>query len=221
MGEGTARSAVTVALVDDHELFRSGLRELLVEHGFEIVGEAGDGLTAVELVERTAPSVVVMDINMPRQSGIEATRAIRRSSPSTRVLMLTVSPGETNVSEAILAGASGYVLKDAAVDDIVAAVHATARGESLLSPAIAAQLLKHIRGHETLGELPGDELPQLTARELDVLRLVAAGRDNTQIATELVISQQTVKSHVSNILAKLEVDNRIQAAVYAVRRRLL
>jgi two-component system NarL family response regulator len=221
MGEGTAGPAVTVALVDDHELFRSGLRELLVEHGFEIVGEAGDGLTAVELVERTAPSVVVMDINMPRQSGIEATRAIRRSSPSTRVLMLTVSPGETNVSEAILAGASGYVLKDAAVDDIVAAVHATARGESLLSPAIAAQLLKHIRGHETLGELPGDELPQLTARELDVLRLVAAGRDNTQIATELVISQQTVKSHVSNILAKLEVDNRIQAAVYAVRRRLL
>ena len=224
MGEATARTdgapdGITVALVDDHAFFRSGLRDLLTEHGFAIVGEAASGEEAVELIAETAPDVAVMDVNMPGIGGIQATRRISVSSPTCRVLMLTVSPDDSDVNEAILAGACGYVLKDASGREIVSAVNAAARGESLLSPPIATKLLERIRDVDDAGQ-PDGAGPPLTERELDVLRLIAQGKSNGEIADELVISVQMVKNHVSNLLAKLHVENRIQAAVVAVRRHL-
>jgi DNA-binding NarL/FixJ family response regulator len=220
MAPGPTASRPRVVLVDDHELFRNGLRDLLQEHSVEVVGDAAEGASALDLVRRSAPDVVVMDIHMPGGSGIEATRRIRATAPATRVLMLTVSADETAVADAILAGACGYLLKDASPDQIVAGVQAAAAGESLLSSRIAADLLERLRegGSLTSGET---EATELTERELQVLRLMAEGMDNREIAEELVISVQTVKNHVSNVLAKLEVQNRIQAAVHAVRRRLL
>jgi DNA-binding NarL/FixJ family response regulator len=211
--------APRVVLVDDHALFRAGLRDLLEEHGMEVAGEAADGEEAVGLAATEVPDVVVMDIHMPGMSGVEATRRLREACPHTRVLMLTISADEAQVSEAVLAGARGYLLKDASPDEIVAGVRAAASGESLLSPRIAADLLERLRG-EAVPTGAGERV-ELTPRERDVLQLMAAGKENPEIAAELFISSETVKNHVSNILAKLEVQNRIQAAVYAVRRRLI
>ena len=224
MSEATAQGdgapgAITVVLVDDHAFFRGGLRDLLTEHGFAIVGEAASGEDAVEVITETAPNVAVMDVNMPGIGGIQAARQVAAAAPTCRVLMLTVSPDDSDVNEAILAGACGYVLKDASGREIVSAVSAAARGESLLSPPIASKLLNRIRDVDDAGE-PDGAGPRLTERELDVLRLIAQGKSNGEIADELVISVQTVKNHVSNLLAKLHVDNRIQAAVVAVRRHL-
>ena len=212
--------AITLVLVDDHELFRGGLRQLFTEHGLEIVGEANSGEAAVELVAATAPVVVVMDINMPGIGGIEAARRIAADSPATGVLMVTVSAEVADVSEAVMAGANGYVLKEAPADEIIAAVEAVARGESLLSARIAAGILQRIRAGEHLAATR-DNPELLTERERIILALVADGLENGQIAEELTISVQTVKNHVSNILAKLHVENRVQAAVHAVRRGLL
>jgi DNA-binding NarL/FixJ family response regulator len=212
---------VSIALADDHELFRRGLRDLLAEHGFEVVGEASSGEEAIELAAKEVPDVILMDISMPGIGGVEATRRIRIDSPHTRVVILTVSADEADVNEAILAGASGYLLKDASIEAIVSGVRAAARGEGLLSPAIAGRLLERMRADEFLSEVPLATRPHLTDREGDVLRLMAAGKDNSEIAAELFTSPHTVKSHVSNILAKLEVENRIQAVVYALRRRLV
>jgi DNA-binding NarL/FixJ family response regulator len=216
-----ANGIPSVMLVDDHRLFREGLRDLLREQGFAIAGEAENAAEAVNLASRTKPDVALMDINMPGRSGIEATQALKLISAGTRVVMLTVSPDENDVAEAIYAGACGYLLKDASVDDIAAGVRAAAAGKSLVSPRIAADLLERMRGLDHQQELPRQVPRNLTVRELDVLRLVAAGKENAEIARELVISEQTVKNHVSSLLDKLEVDNRIQAAVYAVRKRLV
>jgi DNA-binding NarL/FixJ family response regulator len=213
--------STTVALVDDHDLFRRGLRDLLGEEGLEVVGEASTGEEAIELVATRVPDVVLMDISLPGISGVEATRRIRLQSPHTRVVMLTVSAHEEDVNEAILAGASGYLLKDSSTAAIVSGIAAAARGEGLLSPAIAGRLLERMRANDVASELSPETRPQLTAREREVLRLIADGKDNAEIADTLVMSPHTVKSHVSNILAKLEVANRLQAAVYAVRRRLV
>jgi DNA-binding NarL/FixJ family response regulator len=212
---------VRVALVDDHELFRAGLRDLLEEHGFDVVGEASTGEDAIELASDEIPEVVLMDVSMPGIGGVEAARRIRIDSPHTRVVMLTVSADEEDVNEAIMAGASGYLLKDAPIEEIVAGVGAAARGEGLLSPAIAGLLLERMRADELRSELPLETRPHLTDREEEVLRLMAAGKENAEIATALFTSPHTVKTHVSNILAKLEVENRLQAAVYAVRRGLV
>jgi DNA-binding NarL/FixJ family response regulator len=215
-----APSALRVLLVDDHELFRSGLRELLEEHGFTVVDEAPDGETAVRLAAEIGPDVAVMDLNMPGISGVEATRRIREATPGTRVIMLTVSPDEADVSAAVLAGASGYLMKDAEPDQIVAGVRAAAAGEALLSPRIAGDLLESLRrDHADARGTSG--APSLTERERQVLRLMAAGKENPEIAEELFITVETVKNHVSNILAKFEVDNRLQAAVYGIRKRLI
>jgi DNA-binding NarL/FixJ family response regulator len=211
---------VSVALVDDHELFRRGLRELLEEHGFNVVGEASNGEDAIELAAAEVPDVALLDISMPGISGVAATRRIRSDTPHTRVVMLTVSADEEDVNEAILAGASGYLLKDASIEAIVSGTHAAARGEAILSPAIAGRLLERVRAKELLAELPPEAHIRLTDREREVLQLIAAGKENAEIAAALFTSPHTVKSHVSNILTKLEVENRVQAAVYAVRRRL-
>jgi DNA-binding NarL/FixJ family response regulator len=218
MSERTSQTRVLI--VDDHELFRAGLREILEEHGFTMAGEAATGESAVRLAAELAPDVVVMDLNLPGISGVEATRMIREVTPSTRVLTLTISADEHDVSEAVLAGASGYLLKDAAPEAIVTGVRAAAAGEALLSPKVASDLLATLReSASSAGVL--EAAPHLTDRELDVLRLIASGKDNAEIAAELFISVQTVKNHVSNVLAKLEVENRVQAAVYAVRRRII
>jgi DNA-binding NarL/FixJ family response regulator len=210
---------IRVIVVDDHDLLRKGLRDLLTEHGLRVVGEAGDGEDAVRLVAHAAPDVVVMDLNMPRMSGVEATRRLAEVAPNTRVLVLTVSADDETVAQAIEAGATGYLLKDASGEDIAAGVRAAADGEALISPSIASRLLERLRpgGEEGGGPASGAEL---TDREVEVLRLLAAGRENADIAQELFISPRTVKNHISSILAKLHVDNRIQAAVYAVRKGL-
>ena len=212
---------IRVIVVDDHDLLRKGVRDLLTEHGLQVVGEAADGDDAVRLVAHAAPDVVVMDLNMPRMSGIEATRRLARVSPTSRVLVLTVSADDETVANAIEAGASGYLLKDASGDEIASGVRAAAAGEALISPRIASRLLERLRPEEG-SQGPGSGTgAELTDREAEVLRLLAAGRDNAGIAQELYISPRTVKNHISSILAKLHVDNRIQAAVYAVRKGIV
>jgi DNA-binding NarL/FixJ family response regulator len=210
-----------VVIVDDHTLFRTGLRGLLEEHGVDVVAEAPDGETAVELVRAAAPDVVLMDISLPGMSGIEATTRIRGLAPSTQVVMLTVSAEECDVERAIFAGAHGYVVKDAPVDEIVRGIRAVGAGEALLSSRIAAGILERFRTESGDPALPEGGRAELTQRETEILRLMVEGKENPEIAEQLFISVPTVKNHVSNILAKLEVENRIQAAVKAVRRRLL
>jgi len=211
---------VRVVLVDDHAVFRNGLRELLEERGVDVVGESSDGETAVEVVRDVAPDVVVMDIAMPGMSGIEATMLLRAAAPAAKVIMLTVSAGERNVDEAIVAGACGYILKDSAVEEIVAGIRAAAAGGALLSPRIAAGILERAR-ENAAASLPESAQAELTEREREVLCLMAEGKGNAAIAEELFISPHTVKNHVSNILGKLESQSRIEAAVKAARGRLL
>ena len=206
-----------VLLVDDHDLFRTGLRNLLEERGVQVAGEAGQGADAVRLVREVAPDVVVMDLNMPGMSGIEAIRQIASIAPLTRVLMLTISDQDNDVIDAILAGACGYLLKDASIQQLMAGIRAAASGESLISPTIASKVLQRVRASSTQPEIERTIRAELSEREIEVLKLIANGKDNSMIAAELHISPKTVKNHISNILMKLQIDNRIQAAVYAVR----
>ena len=209
--------ALRVLLVDDHDLFRTGLRNLLEEQGVVIVGEAGQGAEAVRMVRELAPDVVVMDMNMPGMGGVEATRHISTAAPLTRVLMLTISDEDGDVMDAILAGACGYLLKDSSIQELMTGIRAAARGESLISPHIAAKVLQRVRATSTQPEIEATIRSELSSREIEVLKLIANGKDNALIAAELHISPKTVKNHISNILMKLQIDNRIQAAVYAVR----
>jgi DNA-binding NarL/FixJ family response regulator len=209
--------SLRVLLVDDHDLFRTGLRNLLEEQGLEIVGEAATGAEAIGHVRELTPDVVVMDLNMPAMGGVEATRHIAEASPLTRVVMLTISDEDNDVMDAILAGACGYLLKDASIQELVSGIRSAARGESLISPHIAAKVLQRIRATSAQPEIEQLIRAELSDREIEVLKLIANGKDNAVIAAELHISPKTVKNHISNILMKLQIDNRIQAAVYAVR----
>jgi DNA-binding NarL/FixJ family response regulator len=210
--------ALRVLIVDDHDLFRSGLRNLLeVEQGIEIIGEAPGGHEALRIVREVAPDVVVMDLNMPGISGVEATRQISMIAPLTRVLVLTISDQDNDVMDAILAGACGYLLKDSSIQDLMTGIRAAALGESLISPTIAAKVLQRLRASSKRPEIESTIRAELSDREIEVLKLIANGKDNAMIAAELHISPKTVKNHISNILMKLQIDNRIQAAVYAVR----
>jgi DNA-binding NarL/FixJ family response regulator len=215
--EVTAR----ILLVDDHDLFRTGLRNLLEERGVHVVGEAAAGAEAVRLVRELAPDVVIMDLHMPGMSGIEAIRQIAAIAPLTRVLVLTISDNEEDVLNAILAGACGYLLKDASVDELIRGIEAAAVGESLVSPAIAGKVLQQVRASTVSPEVAAAVRAELSQRELEVLKLIANGSDNAMIAGQLHISPKTVKNHISNILMKLQIENRIQAAVYAVRSGLV
>jgi DNA-binding NarL/FixJ family response regulator len=219
--DGRNTAGVRVLLVDDHDLFRTGLRNLLEERGIQIAGEAGEGGDAVRLVRELAPEVVVMDLNMPGMTGIEAIRQIHGFAPLTRVLVLTISDQDDDVLDAILAGACGYLLKDASVDELIRGISAAAVGESLVSPAIAGKVLQQVRATAVSPEAADTIRAELSERELDVLKLIAAGNDNAMIAAQLHISPKTVKNHISNILMKLQIENRIQAAVYAVRSGLV
>ena len=202
--------SLRVVIADDHDLFRTGLRNLLEEQSVQIVGEAGTGGDAVRLVRELAPDVVVM-------GGVDATRHITGIAPLTRVVMLTISDDDSDVMDAILAGACGYLLKSSSIQELMAGIRAAAQGESLISPTIAAKVLQRVRATSTQPEIANTIRSELSDREIEVLKLIANGKDNAVIAGELHISPKTVKNHISNILMKLQIDNRIQAAVYAVR----
>ncbi len=210
-------NGLRVLLVDDHDLFRTGLRNLLEEQGVQVVGEAGSGAEAVSFVREAAPDVVVMDLNMPGMNGVEATREIAHLAPLTRVVVLTISDQDGDVMDAIMAGACGYLLKDSSIHDLIAGIRAAALNESLISPTIAAKVLQRVRASSSQPEIESTIRAELSEREIEVLKLIANGKDNAMIAGELHISPKTVKNHISNILMKLQIDNRIQAAVYAVR----
>jgi two-component system NarL family response regulator len=185
-----------------------------------VIAQAGNGADALSLVEEMAPDVVVMDLNMPGMSGVEVTRKLVERTPASRVLVVSVSAQEEDVTEAILAGASGYVLKDGAVEEVVAGIQAAANGESLISPRIATMLLRRMRLDEP-ADIEAPAMTPLSDRELQVLRLVAEGKGNQEIGEALYIGQSTVRNHISSILMKLQVDNRVQAAVRAVRDRIV
>jgi DNA-binding NarL/FixJ family response regulator len=214
---------VRVLIVDDHALFRRGLQMVLEgETDIDVVGEAGDGQEAIERAESTTPDVVLMDVRMPKRSGIEATRTIKDTLPSTKILMLTISDEEADLYEAIKAGASGYLLKEISIEEVADAVRAVHAGQSLISPSMASKLLNEfaamVKRRDERTQVPG---PRLTTRELEVLKLVAKGLNNRDIGQELFISENTVKNHVRNILEKLHLHSRMEAVVYAVREKLL
>jgi two-component system nitrate/nitrite response regulator NarL len=206
-----------VLLVDDHDLFRSGLVNLLSEHGLHVVGEAENGDVALRLVRELAPDVVIMDLNMPGPSGVEVIRQIAAIAPLTRVVVLTISADDSDVINAVMGGACGYLLKDSSVDQLIAGIRSAAAGESLISPQIAAKMLQILRAQRSSVDAAETIRAELSDREIEVLKLIANGNDNAQIARALFISPKTVKNHISNILMKLQMENRIQAAVYAVR----
>ena len=214
---GKGLEDVRVLLVDDHDLFRSGLKNLLEEQGVQIVGEAANGQSALRSVSELAPDVVVMDLNMPGLSGVETTRQLASIAPLTRVVVLTISIDDEDVMNAVMAGACGYLLKDSSIQELVAGIQAAAAGESRISPQIASKLLQRLRSQTASEDAAETIRTELSDREIEVLKLIANGKDNAQIARELYISPKTVKNHISNILMKLQIENRIQAAVYAVR----
>jgi len=214
---------IRVMIVDDHALFRRGLQMVLeAEEGIEVVGEAGDGQEAIQKAEEAMPDVVLMDVRMPKRSGIEATTALKEVLPNVKILMLTISDEEADLYEAIKAGASGYLLKEISIEEVANAVRAVEAGQSLISPSMASKLLTEfatmVKKTDDRQPLPA---PRLTDRELQVLKLVAQGFNNRDIAKDLFISENTVKNHVRNILEKLHLHSRMEAVVYAVREKLL
>jgi two-component system NarL family response regulator len=210
---------IRVAVVDDEELFRQGLAMLLaLEDDIEVVGQAGDGVAGTELAGSTAPDVVLLDVRMPKRSGIEACSAIKDITPTAKILMLTVSDEEADLYDAIKNGASGYVLKDSSIDEVAQAIRVVADGQSLVSPSMAMKLLDEFKEMSRSDRLV--TTPILTARELDVLKLVAEGLGNREIGRRLFISENTVKNHVRNILEKLHLHTRMDAVMYAMRQKL-
>jgi DNA-binding NarL/FixJ family response regulator len=215
--------AIRVMICDDHALFRRGLMMVLEsEEAIDVVGEAEDGDEAVKRAVDLAPDVVLMDVRMPRLSGIEATRSIAEALPSTKILMLTVSDEEDDLYDAIKAGATGYLLKEISIEEVATAIRAVVSGQSLISPSMASKLLSEFTNlAKKADQRQSVPAPRLTERELEVLKLVAQGMSNREIAGELFISENTVKNHVRNILEKLHLHSRMEAVVYAVREKLL
>ncbi|GAA1893591.1 response regulator [Lapillicoccus jejuensis] len=215
--------SIRVLVADDHVLFRRGLEMVLQQEGdIDVVGEASDGAEAIQRAEQLLPDVILMDVRMPRTTGIEACLAIKERVPSSRIVMLTISDEESDLFEAVRAGANGYLLKDVPGEEIAAGIRAVHHGQSLISPSMASKLLAEFalisrRDADT----PNPHAPKLTDREVEVLRLVAHGKANREIGTELFISENTVKNHVRNILEKLQLHTRMEAAMYAVRQNII
>jgi two-component system NarL family response regulator len=219
-----AADPIRVVIADDHVLYRRGLQMVVSQdEDIEIVGEAGDGKEAVDRTVELLPDVVLMDVRMPHTSGIEACQKIKSQVPSTKIIMLTMSDEESDLYEAVKAGANGYLLKDVPGEEIADGVRAVHNGDSLISPSMASKLLAEFAlMSRRQGERPSAVgAPRLTERELEVLRLVARGLANKEIAHDLFISENTVKNHVRNILEKLQLHSRMEAAMYAVRENLL
>jgi two-component system NarL family response regulator len=214
---------IRVLVVDDHALFRRGLQMVLEqEEDIEVVGEAGDGAEAVERATDSMPDIVLMDVRMPKRGGIDACTAIKDAVPSAKIIMLTISDEEADLYDAIKAGASGYLLKEISIEEVAAAIRAVNEGQSLISPSMASKLLTEfasmIKRTDDRQQVP---TPRLTDREMEVLKLVAKGLNNRDIAKQLFISENTVKNHIRNILEKLQLHSRMEAVVYAVREKLL
>ncbi|MGP7999471.1 MAG: response regulator [Streptosporangiaceae bacterium] len=223
--DSPASDPIRALIVDDHALFRRGLEMVLAaEDDIELVGEASDGTEAVQKAGESLPDVVLMDIRMPKSSGIEACRAMKEVAPSSKIVMLTISDEEEDLFEAIRAGASGYLLKDIPLDEVADVVRAVHGGQSLINPSMAAKLLTEFAAlnkrdqEERAEQVPP---PKLTDREMQVLKLVAKGMNNRDIAKELFISENTVKNHVRNILEKLQIHSRMEAVMIAVREKLI
>jgi DNA-binding NarL/FixJ family response regulator len=215
-----AEQKLHLLVVDDHEVVRQGLVAMLDRRpNFQVVAEAGTVAEAIEMARRFQPELVIMDVRLPDGSGIEACREIRAEFPSTRVVMLTSYPDEEAVFSAIVAGASGYLLKQVRARDLVAALEAVGRGESLLDPAVTEKVLERVRRIASGGA--NDELAQLTSQEQKILMLVAEGKTNKEIAAEVYLSDKTVKNYVSSILSKLNLQRRAQAAAYVAKRHSL
>ena len=216
--EETGQRQHRLLVVDDHEIVRQGLVAMLDRKpGFQVVAEAGTVAESIEMARKFRPDLVIMDVRLPDGSGIEACREIRAELPDTRVVMLTSYPDEEAVFSAIVAGASGYLLKQVRGRDLVAALEAVGRGESLLDPLVTEKVLERVRRIAT--GAASDDLAQLTSQEQKILLLVAEGKTNKEIAAEVFLSDKTVKNYVSSILSKLNLQRRAQAAAYVARRR--
>src|SRR5258705_828032 len=215
-----SEAPIRVLLADPHALFRRGVRLVLEDEAdIVVVGETGDGQEAVDCIVELAPDVVLIDVRMPGVSGIDVTRRVRAVVPSVNVAMLTVSEDDDDLFAAVRAGAIGYLLREVSIEELPEAVRAVARGHSLISPAMASRLLGEFNALSRRVEEQRGAAPRLSDRELQVLRLVARGLSNKDIASELVIAENTVKNHVRNILEKLQLRSRMEAAMYAVREK--
>jgi DNA-binding NarL/FixJ family response regulator len=220
---GLVVEPIRVLVVDDHALFRRGLQMVLEqEPDIEVVGEASDGAEAVQSAADTLPDIVLMDVRMPKRGGIDACTSIHETVPSAKIIMLTISDEEADLYEAIKAGAMGYLLKEISIEEVASAIRAVHGGQSLISPSMASKLLNEfasmIKRTDDRQQVP---TPRLTDREMEVLKFVAKGLNNRDIAKELFISENTVKNHIRNILEKLQLHSRMEAVVYAVREKLL
>jgi DNA-binding NarL/FixJ family response regulator len=214
-----AAGPIRVVIVDDNELFLGGLAMLLnLEDDIEVVGEAGDGGTAAGVVAATVPDVVLMDVRMPKRSGIDACQTIKDVAPIARIIMLTASDEQADLYDAVKNGVSGYLLKDSSIDEVANAVRLATQGDALMSPSMTTRLFDEFK-QVALAARPAVSAPQLTPRELDVLRLVAQGLNSREIGGQLFITENTVKNHVRNTLEKLQLHSRLDAVMYAVRER--
>lgn len=231
-----AAMTLRILLADDHVLFRESLRELLIAKGFEVVGEAGTGVQAVEEAQRLDPELVVMDLDMPEMGGLEATRLIKTALPDMPIVILTASERETNLFEAVKSGALGYVLKTMSPADLILQIEAASRGESALDPELAAKILAEFSrvssqldatsshaapirqsAEESPPPQPREQTDALTAREREVLERLIAGDSNKEIASAIFVSENTAKYHLKNILRKLHVNNRAQVVAWAMQ----
>ena len=210
-------AGIRLMLADDHRMLREGLRRSMAEQGFDMVGEARDGAEAVELARVLQPDVILMDVTMPELDGVEATRRIRSSLPGVKVVMLTMHADQDVLASAIRAGASGYLVKDCSTEEIAEAVRMTARGDTIISPRLAASMLDEVRRIDRPSAGVPDEERVVTRREEEVLQLIADGCSTPEDAERLYISQKTVKNHLASIYQKLDARDRTQAVLQAVR----
>jgi len=218
----TPNRLISILLVDDHALFRSGIRSLLQRQAdFSVVGEAADGVEGIKRVQQLQPDVVLLDLNMSGMSGIESLQLMRQSSPKTAIIMLTVSEDAEDLTAALQAGACGYLIKNIDADYLVRAIRRAAAGEPVVAEAMTAKLIAQLQGGGTRRADPPSEFDRLTPREKDILACLARGESNKSIARRLELAESTVKIHVQNVLKKLKLSSRVQAAVFAVEHRML